>query len=65
MACSIVGHGMLLMIPSLPGNRAGESAVLRRIARYCIEDTGGLFIATRQDDPTYLDRFSPACASAE
>ena len=43
---------------------AGESAVLRRIARYCIEDTGGLFIATRQDDPTYLDRFLPACASA-
>ena len=38
-----------------------ENFVLRRIARDCIEDTGGLFVTTPWDDPAYADRFVEAC----
>ena len=41
-----------------------ESVILRRIAPACIEDTGGVFVLLPGDDPTYPDRFLPACRAA-
>jgi glycerol-3-phosphate dehydrogenase len=38
-----------------------ENRVLRRIAADCIEDTGGLFVTTPFDDPSYADRFLQGC----
>lgn len=43
---------------------AVEGEVLKRIARFCIEDTGGLFVSARDDDEEYVDRFLPACREA-
>src|SRR5690242_17201452 len=34
-----------------------ENVILRRIAADCIEDTGGLFVTTPDDDPAYGDEF--------
>jgi len=39
-----------------------ENVILRRIAADCIEDTGGLFVTTPDDDPAYGDRFLEGCA---
>src|SRR5271167_2420694 len=39
-----------------------ENVILRRVAADCIEDTGGLFVTTPWDDPTYADRFAQGCA---
>jgi glycerol-3-phosphate dehydrogenase len=41
-----------------------ENRVLRRIAADCIEDTGGLFVATPEDDPAYGDEFLRGCQAA-
>jgi glycerol-3-phosphate dehydrogenase len=41
-----------------------ESAILRRIAPACIEDTGGVFVLLPGDDPGYPGRFLPACRAA-
>lgn len=38
-----------------------ENIVLRRIASASIEDTGGLFVTTPDDDPAYADQFVSAC----
>jgi glycerol-3-phosphate dehydrogenase len=38
-----------------------ENVILRRIAADCIEDTGGLFVTTPDDDPAYGDRFLAGC----
>ena len=38
-----------------------ENAILRRLIPDCIEDTGGLFVTTPDDDPRYGDRFLAAC----
>ncbi|HEX3318804.1 MAG TPA: anaerobic glycerol-3-phosphate dehydrogenase subunit GlpA [Solirubrobacteraceae bacterium] len=38
-----------------------ENAVLRRVAADCIEDTGGLFVVTPEDDPAYGDEFLAGC----
>src|ERR671933_2611899 len=38
-----------------------ENAILRRIAADCIEDTGGLFVTTPDDDPAYGDAFLAGC----
>ena len=43
---------------------AVEGEVLKRIARFCIEDTGGLFVLAQGDDEEYVDRFLPACREA-
>ncbi|HWH93283.1 MAG TPA: anaerobic glycerol-3-phosphate dehydrogenase subunit GlpA [Baekduia sp.] len=42
-----------------------ENAILRRIVPACIEDTGGLFVTTPDDDPAYADRFLNCCRAAE
>jgi glycerol-3-phosphate dehydrogenase len=39
-----------------------ENVILRRIAADCIEDTGGLFVTTPDDDPAYGDEFLAGCA---
>jgi glycerol-3-phosphate dehydrogenase len=42
-----------------------ENAIMRRIVPDCIEDTGGLFVTTPDDDPAYGDRFLEGCRTAE
>ena len=39
-----------------------ENVILRRIAADCIEDTGGLFVTTPDDDAAYGDSFLEGCA---
>lgn len=41
-----------------------ENSTLRRIAAASIEDTGGLFVTTPDDDAAYADRFATACRDA-
>jgi glycerol-3-phosphate dehydrogenase len=41
-----------------------ENAILRRVIPDCIEDTGGLFVTTPDDDPAYGERFLAGCAAA-
>src|SRR5947199_7057681 len=41
----------------------GENAILRRTAADCIEDTGGLFVSTRWDDPGFGDDFLEGCGA--
>src|SRR4051794_15566540 len=38
-----------------------ENPILRRILPHAIEDTGGLFVSTPDDDPAYGDRFLEGC----
>jgi glycerol-3-phosphate dehydrogenase len=38
-----------------------ENAILRRVIPDCIEDTGGLFVVTPDDDPAYGDAFMEGC----
>jgi glycerol-3-phosphate dehydrogenase len=42
-----------------------ENAVLRRVIPDCIEDTGGLFVTTPDDDPAYGDRFMEGCRACD
>src|SRR5262245_29448040 len=41
-----------------------ENAILRRVLPHCIEDTGGLFVTTPDDDEAYGDRFMEGCRAA-
>lgn len=41
-----------------------ENAILRQVIPDCIEDTGGLFVSTPDDDPAYGDRFLDGCRTA-
>ncbi len=41
-----------------------ENRILRRTHAHCIEDTGGLFVVTPEDEGDYPDRFAAACARA-
>ena len=38
-----------------------ENAIVRRVAADTVEDTGGLFVTTPDDDPAYGDRFAEGC----
>lgn len=40
-----------------------ENRVIRRIAPGCVEDTGGLFVATPNDPDDYVDAFPGRCAA--
>jgi glycerol-3-phosphate dehydrogenase len=42
-----------------------ENAILRRVIPDCIEDTGGLFVTTPDDDPAYGDRFLEGCRACD
>jgi len=41
-----------------------ENRVVRRIAPACVEDTGGLFVATPDDPDDYVTEFPDRCAAA-
>jgi glycerol-3-phosphate dehydrogenase len=41
-----------------------ENAILREVIPDCIEDTGGLFVTTPDDDSEYGDRFLEGCRKA-
>lgn len=41
-----------------------ENMILRRIARHCVEQTGGLFITLPDDDLSYQAKFVEACQMA-
>jgi glycerol-3-phosphate dehydrogenase len=38
-----------------------ENRILRQVARFAIEDTGGYFVATPDDPDDYVDRFAADC----
>lgn len=38
-----------------------ENRIMRRTHTHCIEDTGGLFVVTPDDDGDYADKFHAAC----
>ncbi len=41
-----------------------ENAILKQIARCCVDDTGGLFVLLPGDDPGYADDWFAACRRA-
>lgn len=41
-----------------------ENRTLRKIMPHCIEDTGGFFVLTPWDDPSYAARFLDGCQAA-
>jgi glycerol-3-phosphate dehydrogenase len=43
---------------------AEEGRALRRLASFCIEDCGGMFVSLPQDDPGHTARFEKACRAA-
>lgn len=64
-------HGMLhsggryaVKDPLAASECAAEGATLKRIARFCIEDCGGLFVSLPGDDPGYVDVFLSSCQRA-
>lgn len=41
-----------------------ENRILRRIASFAVEDTGGMFVATPDDPPDFPDKWADACRRA-
>ncbi len=41
-----------------------ENKILKKVARHCVEDTGGLFITLPEDDLSFQDAFIESCTSA-
>lgn len=41
-----------------------ENMILRRIARHCVEDTGGLFVTLQDDDLGYQAKFVESCRTS-
>lgn len=41
-----------------------ENMILRRIARHCVEETGGLFVTLPEDDLDYQKKFTESCRAA-
>ncbi len=41
-----------------------ENRILKKIARHCVEETGGLFITLRDDDPSYHNKLLEGCRFA-
>ncbi len=50
--------------PTSASECALENEVLRRVAPFCVEDTGGLFVSLPEDDRSFADTFVGACRSA-
>ncbi|MBG7610491.1 MAG: anaerobic glycerol-3-phosphate dehydrogenase subunit A [Anaerolineae bacterium] len=42
-----------------------ENKILRHIMPECIEDTGGFFVLTSEDEPHYIEKFLMGCHNAE
>jgi len=47
--------------PSSARECRDEGAILKRLAPQCVEDTGGLFVAVKGDDETYIADFVDRC----
>lgn len=63
-------HGMLhsgaryaVKDPESARECALENSVLKRVASFCIEDTGGLYIGIDDSDMGYLDTFLKGCSN--
>ena len=41
-----------------------ENLILRKIMPHCIEDTGGFFVRTPEDEPLYPEKFLAGCQQA-
>ena len=41
-----------------------ENLIIKEIAPDCVEDTGGMFIATKNDDLSYIDQWLEGCQKA-
>lgn len=41
-----------------------ENRILKRVAPDSVEETGGVFVATKDDDPEYIDLFLKGCKEA-
>jgi glycerol-3-phosphate dehydrogenase len=41
-----------------------ENELLKRLAPQCVEETGGLFVAVKGDDPEFAAKFPDCCAAA-
>ncbi len=41
-----------------------ENKILKKIARHCVENTGGLFVTLPEDDPVYHSKLLEACRFA-
>lgn len=50
--------------PSAAKECIAENVILRRIMPHCIEDTGGFFVLTPDDDPSFTPIFIQGCRSA-
>ena len=64
-------HGLLhsgaRYVGSDPGSAAEcakESKILKKIAAHCIEETGGLYVAVKGDDESYIADFPNLCKAA-
>lgn len=42
-----------------------ENRILKKIARHCVEDTGGLFITLPEDDLNFQKKFIESCQNAD
>ncbi len=38
-----------------------ENEIIKHIAPHCVQDTGGLFVMCRQDDPKFFDQWFESC----
>jgi glycerol-3-phosphate dehydrogenase len=63
-------HGMLhsgaryaVKDPDSARECAVENEVLKRIAPFCIEDTGGIYLGINDSDASYLDDFMRGCSN--
>lgn len=50
--------------PSAAKECIEENRILRRIMPHCIEDTGGFFVLTPEDDPAFAPLFVQGCQTA-
>jgi glycerol-3-phosphate dehydrogenase len=41
-----------------------ENQIIKTIAALCVDDTGGLFVRYRQDDPDYANEWTTGCKKA-
>jgi len=41
-----------------------ENRILKKIARHCVEDTGGMFVTLSEDDPAYYRKLIDGCKYA-
>ena len=47
--------------PDAAGECNAENKIIKYIAPHCVQDTGGLFVMCRQDDPKFFGQWSEAC----